>query len=82
MELTNISIKKIENEGNLKGYATIVLDDCLVIHNLKIIESQDKLFIAFPSQKGNDNKYYDICHPITQEFRNLITDEILKQYYK
>ena len=39
-------------------------------------------FIAFPSQKGTNDKYYDICHPITQNFREMLTDEILKEYNK
>lgn len=82
MKITNVTIKKVNDESNLKGYVTVVLEDCFAIHNLKIVNGLNGLFIAFPSQKGTNDKYYDICHPITQNFREMLTDEILKEYNK
>lgn len=82
MKITNVTIKKVNDESNLKGYVTVVLEDCLAIHNLKIVNGLNGLFIAFPSQKGTNDKYYDVCHPITQSFREMLTDEILKEYNK
>ena len=82
MKITNISIKKLNDEDSLKGYATIFIDNCLAIHNIKIIDGKKGLFIAFPSQKGSNGKWYDIVHPITQDFRDLISEEILTEYRK
>ena len=79
MKVTNLDLKKVENQGNLKAYATIILDDSLVIHNLKVIKGK-KLFVAFPSQKGTDNKYRDIVYPILSDLRKSIESEILAKY--
>lgn len=80
MKVTNVNLKKVENQGNLKAYATIILDDSLVIHNLKVIEGKENLFVAFPSQKGTDEKYRDLVHPISSDLRKSIESEILAKY--
>ncbi len=82
MNITSVTIKKVNNESNVKAYATIVLCDCFAIHNIRIIEGKQGLFIAFPSQKGSDDKWYDLCHPITQDFRDLISEKILNEFRK
>ena len=68
MKVTNVNLKKVEEKGAVKGYATIILDDSLAIHNIRLIESKDKMFIAFPSQKGNDGKYYDSTLGVLEEY--------------
>lgn len=82
MKIDQIKIKKIENKsGKLKGIASFVINDCFAVHSVRIIEANNKLFLAFPSKKSND-KYYDICHPITMELRKTIEDAVLNEYKK
>lgn len=81
MEITNISIKKIDRENSrLRGMATVILDDQIAIHNIRIIEGNRGLFMAMPSQKIDDGKYEDIVHPITNDFRNKLQDMILEKF--
>lgn len=82
MEITKIAVKKVNKEDSkLRGFATVILDDAIAIHNIKILEGKEKLFIAFPSSKSSsDDKYYDIVHPIKQDIRILIEESILKNY--
>ena len=80
MKVTNVNLKKVEEQGAVKGYATIILDDSLAIHNIRLIESKDKMFIAFPSQKGKDGKYYDYVHPIVSDLREVIEKAIIDKY--
>lgn len=81
MEITKIAVKKVNKEDSkLRGFATVILDDAIAIHNIKILEGKEKLFIAFPSSKSTDDKYYDIVHPIKQDIRTLIEESILKNY--
>ena len=82
MKITNVSIRKVEENESLKGYATIVLDDCIAIHSIRIIEGTKGLFVAFPSQRGKNEQFYDLVHPIKQETREMITEEILKEFTK
>lgn len=82
MRITNVSVKKLENqESKCKAVATVVLEDCLAIHDIKIIEGKDKLFISMPSKKVED-KYYDYVHPIVNDLRQELEKAILEEYSK
>lgn len=64
----------------MKAVASITFDDAFVIHDIKIIEGQEKLFTAMPSRKTNDNEYRDIAHPINSAMRELVEKAILDKY--
>ena len=83
MEITSVKVHKTEREGSrMKGYATVTLDDCFVVRNIRIIQGEDKLFIAMPSRKVADDKYEDIAHPINAETRKMFEDAIFEEYEK
>ena len=81
MQITDIRIRKNSKEGTLKALASIVLDDAIVIHNIKVLEGKNGLFIAMPSRKS-DKGYIDFVHPINTEARKLLQDAILAEYNK
>lgn len=82
MKVTNVSVRKLENqESKCKAVATVVLEDCLAIHNIRIIEGKDKLFISMPSKKVED-KYYDYVHPTVNSLRQELERAILEEYNK
>ena len=65
MNITKVDVHKVEKEGSrMKGVASVLIDDCLAIHDIRIIEGDEGLFIAMPSRKTNDDKYKDIVHPV------------------
>ncbi|MBR0031815.1 MAG: septation regulator SpoVG [Treponema sp.] len=80
MEITELRIRKVNADGKLKGYVTVTFDNCFVVHNIKIIESESGMFVAMPSRKTADGKYKDIAHPISMEFRSVIENRILSDY--
>lgn len=81
MEITKVRVHKIDREGSrLKGYATIVIDDCLEINNIRIIEGNSRIFCAMPSHKINDEKFGDYVHPKNQETRDMFEEKILAEY--
>ena len=80
MQITDIRIKKITTEGKMKAIVSVTFDDAFVVHDIKIIEGQDKLFTAMPSRKTPDNECKDIAHPINSAMRELLEGEILKKY--
>lgn len=83
MNITSISVTKIEKEDTrLKGIATIVINDQLAIHDIRIIEGDNGLFVAMPSRKNQKGEYQDIIHPINKEARSLIHDAIINQFMK
>lgn len=86
MNITNVEIKKLNNNGRLKGVATITIDNGFVIHNVKILTKKDNensYFIAFPNRKNDKTgTFEDLCHPINPETRNEITEAVLNEFYK
>lgn len=81
MEITNVKITKTEM-NRVKGIASITIDNCFVVHNIKIIESQNGLFIGMPSVKTTDGTFKDMAHPINNEARDKIQKAILEEYEK
>ncbi len=80
MEITDIRIRKIEEEGRLLAYVTITFDDVFVVHNIKIIDGTGGAFIAMPSRQSRSGEYKDIAHPINSEFREKLQHEIMDAY--
>ena len=84
MEITDIRIKKIITENSvetkMKAVVSVTLDDAFVVHDIKIIEGQEKLFTAMPSRKTQDGEFKDIAHPINREMRLKLEDAILAEY--
>ena len=70
------------NEGNLKAIASVNLDDCFAVKNLKVVEGRNGLFVSMPSYRGQDDEYHDICFPITAEMRTQLNDAVIGAYWQ
>ena len=81
MKISDVRIRLVNKDDNkLKGVASITIEDCFVVHDIKVILGNDGLFIAMPSRKTNDGEYKDIAHPLNTETRELIKNAILTAY--
>lgn len=80
MEITDIRIRKIDTEGKMKAVVSVTFDNEFVVHDIKIIESQNGLFIAMPSRKTPDGEFRDIAHPINAQAREKLQTAILANY--
>ena len=80
MEITDIRIRNVESEGKMKAIVSVTFDDMFVVHDMKIIEGQNGLFIAMPSRKTPAGEYKDIAHPINPQARERIQQLILEAY--
>ena len=82
MEITDVRIRKINDEGKMKAVASVTFDDEFVVHDIKIIDGQNGLFVAMPSRKMGEGDFRDIAHPLVSEMRNRIKDAIFEEYEK
>ncbi len=80
MQITDIRVRKINAEGRMKAVVSVTFDDAFVVHDIKVIEGQDKLFIAMPSRKTPEGEFKDIAHPINAETREILHGSILQKY--
>ena len=83
MKITSVNVRKIEKEGSrMKGIASVLLDDSFAVHDIRIIEGDNGLYIAMPSRKTATGGYRDIAHPINPEVRAMFEDAIIDAYNK
>ena len=81
MKITSVNVRKVEKEDSrMKGIASVLIDDCFAIHDIRIIEGDNGLFIAMPSRKTAVGAYRDIAHPINQEVRDMFQKAIIDAY--
>lgn len=82
MNITDVKIRKIRNDGKMKAVVSVTFDNAFVIHDIKIIEGQNGLFVAMPSRKVGESDYRDIAHPINADSRSVLQDIIFGEYEK
>ena len=80
MQITDIRVKKISSEGKMRAVVSVTFDDAFVVHDIKVIEGQDKLFTAMPSRKTPENEFKDIAHPINSQMREILEKAIIDKY--
>lgn len=80
MNITDIRIRKLMNEGRLRAVVSITLDDAIAVHDIKVIEGPSRLFVAMPSRREENGTFRDVVHPISVEGRNYMENMILEAY--
>ncbi len=82
MVITDIKVRKLFNDGPMKAIVSVTFDGQLAVHDIKVINAREKLFIVMPSRKNPDNTYRDIVHPINAQFRAELEAAVLDAYSK
>lgn len=83
MEITNVRVRVVEKENSkMRGFASVTIDNQFVVHDIRILEGENGLFLAMPSKQVAPGEYRDIAHPINPEARQLFSDAILAEYEK
>lgn len=80
MKVTDVRIKKVEGHNRLKAVASLIIDDCFVVHEIRVIDGDNGLFIAMPSRKISDGEFKDIAHPIKTETREELEKAVIEAY--
>ena len=82
MNITDVRVRKIDKEGEMRAVVSVTIDDEFVVHDIKVIEGEKGLFIAMPSRKSADGEYRDIAHPINTATRDRLQAIVLEAYEK
>ncbi|MCI8627958.1 MAG: septation regulator SpoVG, partial [Firmicutes bacterium] len=77
---TDVRVRKVNKEGKMKAVISVTFDNEFVVHDIKVIEREQGLFIAMPSRKSADGEFRDIAHPINGVTREKIQNAILEKY--
>lgn len=82
INITDVKIIKTEGNFRVKGIASITIDDSFAVHDIKIIETQEELFVAMPSRRTPTGEFKDVAHPINAKAREIIQKAVLNEYQK
>ncbi len=80
MQITDIKVRKLFEEGPMKAVVSVTFDGQLAVHDIKVINARDKFFIVMPSRKNPDDTYRDIVHPINAQFRATLESAVVAAY--
>ncbi len=80
MKISDVRIRKTMNEARLRAVVSLTIEDAIAIHDIKIIQGDERLFVAMPSRRDDAGNFRDIVHPISPEAREVIEDKILSAY--
>lgn len=80
MKITDIRIRRIYDEGRLRALVSLTLDNDFAVHDIKVIDGPQRLFVAMPSRRDDSGRFRDICHPITGDARLEMENMILQRY--
>ena len=82
MQITDVKVRKLFDEGPMKAIVSVTFDGQLAVHDIKVINARDKYFIVMPSRKNPDDTYRDIVHPINSQFRVALEKAVIEAYYE
>lgn len=80
MNITDIKIRRTYHDTRLRALVSLTVDGELAVHDIKVIEGPERLFVAMPSRRDDSGTFRDIVHPITTSSRRQIEDAILEAY--
>lgn len=81
MEVTDVRLRRVQTDGRMRAIASITLDDEFVVHDIRVIDGNNGLFVAMPSKRTPDGEFRDIAHPINSETRNKIQEIVLNAFH-
>ena len=80
MNITDVRVRRILTEGKMRAIVSVTIDDAFVVHDVKVVDGQNGLFVAMPSRKTPNGEFRDIALPISQEARDVLQRKILEKY--
>ncbi|MBC1542056.1 septation regulator SpoVG [Listeria seeligeri] len=82
MQVTDVRLRRVETDGRMRAIASITLDEEFVVHDIRVIDGNNGLFVAMPSKRGVDGEFRDIAHPINSDTRAKIQEVVLAEYVR
>lgn len=82
MTISDIRIRKVIHDGRLRAIVSMTIDNSVAVHDIRLVQGDDRLFVAMPSRRDDEGRFRDIIHPIHSDIRNEIEQRIISEYNK
>ncbi len=80
MQITEIKIRKLLDQGRLRAVVSVTFDGVFAVHDIKVVQGDERLFVAMPSRREQDGTFRDVVHPISAEFRQMTEQAVIERY--
>lgn len=80
MQITDVRLRRVNSDGRMKAIASITIDNEFVVHDIRVIDGNNGMFVAMPSKRTPDGEFRDIAHPISSATREKIQNAVLQEY--
>lgn len=80
LNITDVRITKVEGDDKLKAFAALVIEDCFLVGDLRVVEGDEGFFVAMPSRRKRDGSFKDIAYPLNNDLRETIEEKVLLAY--
>ncbi len=80
LNITDVRITKVEGDDKLKAFAALVIEDCFLVGDLRVVEGEEGYFVAMPSRRKRDGSFKDIAYPLNNDLRETIEEKVLMAY--
>jgi len=81
MKVTDVRLRRVDTEGRMRAIASITFENAFVVHDIRVIDGNDGLFVAMPSKRTPDGEFRDVAHPINPTMRLTVQDAVLAAYH-
>ena len=81
MKVTDVRLRRVDTEGRMRAIASITFEEAFVVHDIRVIDGNDGLFVAMPSKRTPDGEFRDVAHPINSTMRLIVQDAVLAAYH-
>src|SRR5690606_8583002 len=82
MEITDVRLRRVNREGRMRAIASITIDGEFVVHDIRVIDGNNGMFVAMPSKRRTDGEFRDIAHPISPDTREKVEMAVLEEYHR
>ena len=82
MQVTEVRLRRVNTEGKMRAIASVTFNDQFVVHDIRVIDGNNGLFVAMPSKRTPDGEFRDIAHPINSETRAKIQEAVFAEYHR
>ncbi len=80
LNITDVRITKVEGDEKLRAFAALVIEDCFLVGDLRVVEGEEGYFVAMPSRRKRDGSFKDIAYPLNNALREEIEERVLLAY--
>jgi stage V sporulation protein G len=81
MKVTDVRLRRVDTAGRMRAIASITFEEAFVVHDIRVIDGNDGLFVAMPSKRTPDGEFRDVAHPINSTMRLIVQDAVLAAYH-